>query len=170
MSFRPTSWNISNSSRRTFVKYCIFFTNPPRKFRFHYTKTRKADTLHEKPRVFVLISRWIVFRMRNVSNFVEKIKTHILRAITYSEKSCRLWDNVEKYNRWYYGAWALHAGHLRLQTHAHNIIDPDRTQMILWRVRISCWTPKATNTRSQYNRSGQDTDDIMLREDFMLDT
>ena len=28
---------------------------------------------------------------------VEKTKTHILRSITFSRKSCRLWDNVEKY-------------------------------------------------------------------------
>ena len=28
---------------------------------------------------------------------VEKIKTHILRSTTFFRKSCRLWDNVEKY-------------------------------------------------------------------------
>jgi len=28
---------------------------------------------------------------------VEKIKTHILGSITFLRKSCRLWDNVEKY-------------------------------------------------------------------------
>jgi len=27
---------------------------------------------------------------------VEKIKTHILCLLTFSRKSCRLWDNVEK--------------------------------------------------------------------------
>jgi len=32
-------------------------------------------------------------------NFVEKIKTHILFSITFSRKSCRLWDNVEKCGR-----------------------------------------------------------------------
>jgi hypothetical protein len=31
--------------------------------------------------------------------FVEKIKTHILCAITFFRKPCRLWDNVEKYCR-----------------------------------------------------------------------
>jgi len=30
---------------------------------------------------------------------VEKIKTHILCSITVFRKSCRLWDNVEKYCR-----------------------------------------------------------------------
>jgi hypothetical protein len=31
------------------------------------------------------------------TNFVEKIKRHILCSVTYFRKSCRLWDNVEKY-------------------------------------------------------------------------
>ena len=30
---------------------------------------------------------------------VQKIKTHILCSVTFSRKSCRLWDNVEKYCR-----------------------------------------------------------------------
>ena len=30
---------------------------------------------------------------------IEKIKTHILCSITFFRKSCRLWDNVEKYCR-----------------------------------------------------------------------
>jgi len=31
-----------------------------------------------------------------------------------------------------------------------NIIEPDRPQMTIWRVRIAGWIPKATNTHSQY--------------------
>jgi len=31
-----------------------------------------------------------------------------------------------------------------------NVVDPDRPQMTIWRMRIACWIPKATNTRSQY--------------------
>jgi len=41
---------------------------------------------------------WEMFR----KNVVEKIKTDILCSITsffYFRKSCRLWDNVEKYSR-----------------------------------------------------------------------
>jgi hypothetical protein len=58
---------------------------------------------------------------------VEKIKTRILVLATYFRKSCSLWDNVEKYgkcrrgHRWQYGAWGLHAGYLRLQTHNQNM-------------------------------------------------
>jgi len=36
--------------------------------------------------------------MKNVADkFVDEIKTYILCSITFSKKSCRLWDNVEKY-------------------------------------------------------------------------
>jgi len=30
---------------------------------------------------------------------VEKIKTHILCSVTLFRKSCRLWDDMEKYGR-----------------------------------------------------------------------
>jgi len=29
-------------------------------------------------------------------------------------------------------------------------IEPDGLQMTIWRTRIACWIPKATNTHSQY--------------------
>jgi len=31
-----------------------------------------------------------------------------------------------------------------------NIVDPDRPQMIIWRMRLACGIPKATNTHSEY--------------------
>jgi len=59
---------------------------------------------------------------------VEKIKTHILCSVTLFRKSCRLWDNVEKYCR------------------AGQAIDNN----ITLRMRIACWITKATNTHSEY--------------------
>jgi len=38
---------------------------------------------------------WEMFQTK----VVEKIKTHILCSVTFSRKSCRLWDNVGKYCR-----------------------------------------------------------------------
>ena len=32
----------------------------------------------------------------------------------------------------------------------YRIIEPDRLQMTIWRTRIACWEPQATNTHSQY--------------------
>jgi len=31
-----------------------------------------------------------------------------------------------------------------------NFVEPDRPQMAIWRMRIACWTPKATNTHPEY--------------------
>jgi hypothetical protein len=60
---------------------------------------------------------------------VEKTKTHILCSVTFSRKSCRLWDNVEKYGT---------AG----QTTDGNIIR---------RMRFACWITKATDTLRIFN-------------------
>ena len=31
-----------------------------------------------------------------------------------------------------------------------NILQPGRPQMIIWRMRITCWTPKGTDKHSEY--------------------
>jgi hypothetical protein len=31
-----------------------------------------------------------------------------------------------------------------------NIVEPDRPQMTVWRMRIACWLPKATDTQSEH--------------------
>jgi len=31
-----------------------------------------------------------------------------------------------------------------------NIVESDRPQMTIWRMRIAYWVPKATNTHSEY--------------------
>jgi hypothetical protein len=31
-----------------------------------------------------------------------------------------------------------------------SVVDPDRAQMTIWRMRIACCVPKATYTHSQY--------------------
>jgi len=36
------------------------------------------------------------------------------------------------------------------QLNAQNIVEPDRPQMTVWRVRNACWIPKVTNTLSEY--------------------
>jgi len=56
---------------------------------------------------------------------VETIKTYILFAITFSRKSCRLWENVVQ----------------PIQTTDGNIICS---------MRFACWIPNATDTRTEY--------------------
>jgi hypothetical protein len=68
---------------------------------------------------------WVMFQ----TEIAEKIKTHILYLVTFSSlKSCRLWNNVEKYGT------------------VGQATDGNTMQ----RMRIACWIPKATNTRSEY--------------------
>ena len=57
---------------------------------------------------------------------VEKIKTHILCSIAFSQKLCLLGDNVQ------------------------NIVEPGRSQLAIWRLRIPCWITKATDKNSEY--------------------
>ena len=67
---------------------------------------------------------WEMFQTK----VVQKIKTHILCSVTFFQKTFRLWDNV---------------GGIILQNRACH-----RRQ--IWRMRVACRIPKATNTHSQY--------------------
>jgi hypothetical protein len=77
----------------------------------------------------MVVSRRILLGIRYVSDkIVEKIKTHILCSINFSQKSCRLSDNVEKYGR-----------------------EGEATDdNIIRRMRFACWITKATDTHSEY--------------------
>ena len=62
------------------------------------------------------------------TTFVEKINIHILCSITFF-----FFENPAIY-----------------EIMVKNILQPDRPQMAMWRLRIRCWLPKATNTPSEY--------------------
>ena len=98
-----------------------YFSNIcPETFNFPENMARITGTLHEGRYTFMIISRSVHLKMRNVSDkIVEKIKTHTLcSVIFFFRKSGRLWDNVDKVrysragNRWQYGACALHATYI----------------------------------------------------------
>ena len=103
MSVRPSAWNDSAPTGRIFMKFDIwgFFENLSWKFKFHYHLTVITATVHEDRYTFTLISRSVLFRMRNVSDKSgrENQNTHFLFSYSPPRKSCRLWDNVEKYCR-----------------------------------------------------------------------
>jgi hypothetical protein len=88
--------------------------------------TRITRTLHEDIHICMIISRSVLPRMRNfLDKIVEEIKTHILQLFFFHSR-------------------AVH------QIMWKNIVEADRPQMTIWRMRIACWIPKATNTRSEY--------------------
>jgi len=45
----------------------VFFENPVRKFKFHYIQTIIMGTLREEQYTFLIISRSVLLRMRNIS-------------------------------------------------------------------------------------------------------
>jgi len=76
---------------------------------------------------FSIISCPFVLRIKNISDksCTETRNTHFIFSSVF-RKSCRLWNNVE------------------------NVTQPGRPQMIIWRMRIACWIPKATNTHTSF--------------------
>jgi hypothetical protein len=58
---------------------------------------------------------------------VEKIKTFILCSVTF------FFPKIVPFMRYW-----------------QNIVEWGRPQMTIWRMRIVCWIPKATNTHSEY--------------------
>jgi len=77
--------------------------------------------------IFLIISRSVFRRMRNISDetSAENRKIYFI-VCNFCRKSCRLWDNVEKYRGTRQATQdnmtcPLRAGFLRLQTHTHNI-------------------------------------------------
>jgi len=62
--------------------------------------------------------------MKNFStNVAEKIETHILCSVTYFFENRAVYEIMWK-----------------------NVAERGRPQMAIWRMRIECWIPKATNT------------------------
>jgi len=57
--------------------------------------------------------------------FVDKIKTHILCSVIIFFENRAVYEIMWK-----------------------NVVERGRPQMAIWRMRIACWMPKATNTRS----------------------
>jgi len=109
------------------ILYFSVFENMSRKSKFHQNLTRISGISHEDLRTFMIKSRLIIIKMKNVSERIcRKIKTHILHSITFFRKSFRLWDNEK------------------------NILQRYRAQMAIRRMRFACWISKATDSYSEY--------------------
>jgi hypothetical protein len=110
------------------IWYLSIFRNSVQKVQISL-KSKNNGTLHEDICLgtFITISRWILLRMRNVSdeNCKENQNTFMLNNFFF-RKSCRLWDNVEN------------CGTAR-QPH----------DSIIWSMRFTCWVTKNTCTHSE---------------------
>jgi hypothetical protein len=82
MSVRPSAWNNSSLTGLIFMKFGIwvFLEILSRKFNFKWYSTKITGNLREDVFTFMNISRWILFRKRNVSDesYRGKQNTHFL--------------------------------------------------------------------------------------------
>ena len=127
MSVRPhgtTPLPLDGFSWNLILDY--FFENLSKKFRVHYSFTRITLTLHKDKYIFLIISRSVLLRMRNVSDksCTENQNTHFMFGNCFS----KIVPFMRKCGK--------------------NIVKPDTSQMTIWRMRISCLIPKATNTHT----------------------
>jgi hypothetical protein len=105
----------------------VFFPNLSRTFMCHLNPTSLSVTLLEDLCAVMILSRWFLLRMRNVSDkSCREVRTHILCSITLFRKLLLLWDNVEKY------------------VGARGVTDDN----IIRRVHIACWITKATDRQT----------------------
>jgi hypothetical protein len=89
------------------------FQNLSRVFKLHYNLTRTKDTLHEDRYTFLIIPRSVLLRMKNVS-----------------DKRCRENRNMHfMFSNFYF---TKIASFIR---GCENIVEPDRLQMTIWRMR-----------------------------------
>jgi hypothetical protein len=101
----------------------IFSKNLSRKLKFHYNLTTITGTLHEDRYTFLIISRSVLLRMRNVSDksCTENQNTHFTsnnvfpKIVPFMRKCGKTWYSPDSPHTTIYGARALHAGYLRLQ-------------------------------------------------------
>ena len=94
----PSAWNNSAPTGRILIKFGIssLFENLQQKFQFHENVTRITSTLHDDVVTF-MISRWIILRIRNISDkSCRENQTTNFMINTFLQKSCSLWDNVKK--------------------------------------------------------------------------
>jgi len=86
-----------------------------------------TGTLHTDRYTFLIISRSLLLRMRNVSDKIcrENQNTHFVFS-NYFQKNRAVYDIM----------W-------------ENILERGRPQMTVWRMRIACWMLKATNTHTE---------------------
>jgi hypothetical protein len=79
----------------------VFFVNQSWNFKFHQNLRREVGALRKGLCTFVITSRWVLVRLRNVSDKScrENENTHFMFNNFWGGNPCHLWDNADKYFR-----------------------------------------------------------------------
>jgi hypothetical protein len=88
---------------------------------------RITGAVHEDQYMFLIIPRSVLLKMKTVSD----------KRYRGTQNTYFMFSNFFFKSRTVYEImWK-------------NIVQPDRPQLTIWRMRIVCWVPKATNTQSE---------------------
>jgi hypothetical protein len=96
---------------------------------------------------FLIISRSVLLRMRNISDRILIISRSVL--LRMRNVSDRIWTEIPNMHFIFENIF-FYKNRTVYQIMWKNIAKSDRPQMTIWRMRISCWIPKTTNTHSEY--------------------
>jgi hypothetical protein len=123
-SVGQSAWNNSTPNEPIFIKFVIwaFFENLSRKFRFHWNATKNNGYFLRRPMYIFDLSRSVLLRKKNVSH-----------------KSCRETRNTHFMSNNFFFNRAIYEKMWK------NDVQWSRPRMTIWRMRIACWIPKATN-------------------------
>jgi hypothetical protein len=110
------------------VSYSKIFRKSVAKIRVSLKSDKNKCTLREDQYIFI-ISCSFILRMRNASDTScrENQNTHFVSSNFFFENRT-IYEKMWK-----------------------NIVDRGRPHVTIWRMRIACWIPKATNTHRLYN-------------------
>jgi hypothetical protein len=111
------------------IWYLSIFRKPFQKIEVSLSSDKSQGTLHGDRCTFVIICR-SVLRIRNIWGKCcsENRNTHFMfNAPFFFFENRAVYEIMRK-----------------------NVVEPDRPQMTIWRMRIACWMTKATNTHSEY--------------------
>jgi len=110
-----------------YIWHLCIFRKSVEKIQVSLKSDKNNGTLHEDRYVFLIISRLILLRMRNVSD----------KSCWENQKTRIMFKNFIFENRAVYEMWK-------------NTVLRGRPQMAIWRMRIAYWITTATYTHSEY--------------------
>ena len=126
MSVRPSAWNNSDPTGRILIKHSHLgvFRKLVEKIKFSLKSDKNKRYFNHCFFSFMTTFCYILLRMKNIlhKKCRENQNTYFMFNAFFFLKSCRLWDNVEKYGESRgatIGAYELHAGKARLHARTH---------------------------------------------------
>jgi hypothetical protein len=131
LSVSPPTRKNSTPNGRILTKFDIwgFTNNLCTNIKYNLNLTKITRTLYEDLCKFMITSRWILLRMRNVTHKICRgnDNTHFMFKIFFPPKSCCLWYYVQKYGR----------------------VRKDMDHNMMRLMRFACWTTMANNKHSE---------------------